>query len=130
MRGEIARHKPAAGELDVKLGPGGLVDLEFAVQVLQLTTGVGLAPDFDGALSALAEAGLVDPGILAASRLLTRMLVTLRLVAPRSDEPAPASRALVARACGLGGWDELLEAQRGARQSISGLWHRVAGLAD
>src|SRR5260221_5394014 len=30
MRAEIARHKPPRGRLDVKLGPGGLVDLEFA----------------------------------------------------------------------------------------------------
>ena len=26
----MARHKPPAGPLDIKLGPGGLVDLEFA----------------------------------------------------------------------------------------------------
>ena len=31
MREEMARHKPPAGPLDIKLGPGGLVDLEFAV---------------------------------------------------------------------------------------------------
>ena len=29
-------HKPPPGPLDIKLGPGGLVDLEFAVHVLQL----------------------------------------------------------------------------------------------
>src|SRR6185369_16808903 len=28
MRADIAKHKPARGPLDVKLGPGGLVDLE------------------------------------------------------------------------------------------------------
>ena len=37
MRAEMERHKPPRGPLDVKLGPGGLVDLEFAVHVLQLT---------------------------------------------------------------------------------------------
>ena len=42
MREEMARHKPSAGPLDIKLGPGGLVDLEFAVHTLQLTTRVGL----------------------------------------------------------------------------------------
>jgi glutamate-ammonia-ligase adenylyltransferase len=126
MRGEIARHKPAAGAFDVKLGEGGLVDLEFAVQVLQLTTGVGLTPDFEAALAALAADGLVDAGIAPGYRLLTRMLVTLRLVAPRSAEPAPASRALVARACGLADWHELLAAQAAARQSISRLWRSVA----
>lgn len=128
MRAEIARHKPPAGALDVKLGEGGLVDLEFAVQVLQLTTGVGLTPDFEAALAALAAEGAIGPDIPEANRLLTRMLVTLRLVAPRADEPAAASRALVARLCGLGGWEELLDAQRAARQTISRLWRRVAGV--
>ena len=43
MRTDIKRHKPPKSALDVKsFGPGGLVDLEFAVHVLQLTTGVGL----------------------------------------------------------------------------------------
>ena len=42
MRAEIARHKPPREPLDVKLGPGGLVDLEFATHVLQLTRHVGL----------------------------------------------------------------------------------------
>src|SRR4029078_4551332 len=42
MRADMAQHKPARSDLDVKLGPGGLVDLEFAVHVLQLTTHVGL----------------------------------------------------------------------------------------
>ena len=36
MRTEMERHKPPQSPLDVKLGPGGLVDLEFAVHVLQL----------------------------------------------------------------------------------------------
>jgi glutamate-ammonia-ligase adenylyltransferase len=34
---DMARHKPPAGPLDIKLGAGGLVDLEFAVHTLQLT---------------------------------------------------------------------------------------------
>ena len=44
MRAEIERHKPPASAIDVKLGPGGLVDLEFAVHVLQLTTASGSTP--------------------------------------------------------------------------------------
>src|SRR5207253_864571 len=50
MRKEIRRHKPPRGTLDVKLGPGGLVDLEFAVQVLQLTMHVGLQTRLEVAL--------------------------------------------------------------------------------
>ena len=42
MRADMERHKPPQSNLDVKLGPGGLVDLEFAVHVLQLTRHIGL----------------------------------------------------------------------------------------
>ena len=38
----------------MKLGPGGLVDLEFAVHVLQLTTHVGIDTRLENALEALA----------------------------------------------------------------------------
>ena len=37
MRGRIGRDKPARGALDLKLRPGGLVDLEFIAQWAQLT---------------------------------------------------------------------------------------------
>jgi [glutamine synthetase] adenylyltransferase / [glutamine synthetase]-adenylyl-L-tyrosine phosphorylase len=51
MREEIARHKPPSGPLDVKLGEGGLVDLEFAVHVLQLINKKGLHPRLESAVS-------------------------------------------------------------------------------
>ncbi len=54
MRAEMERHKPAKSRLDVKLGPGGLVDLEFAVHVLQLERHVALDPRLDVALEELA----------------------------------------------------------------------------
>ena len=58
MRAEIERHKPPRGPLDVKLGPGGLVDLEFAVHVLQLTRHVGLDPRLEVALEAACRPNL------------------------------------------------------------------------
>lgn len=126
MRLEIARHKPPKGPFDIKLGPGGLVDLEFAVQVLQLIHHDGLTPHTDAAIAALVAAGRIPPDIADAHRLLTRMLVTFRLVSPDSAEPAEASRGLVARACGLETWQELLEAHDAARHSIGRLWQAVA----
>ncbi|MBX3562867.1 MAG: bifunctional [glutamine synthetase] adenylyltransferase/[glutamine synthetase]-adenylyl-L-tyrosine phosphorylase [Sphingomonas sp.] len=127
MRIEIARHKQPRGPFDIKLGEGGLVDLEFAMQVLQLVHGEGLHTDAGAAIDALAAAGLVPEGISDAWRLLTRMLVVLRLVAPDSAEPAAASHQLVARACGLENWQELLAAHDRARQTIGALWRAVAG---
>ncbi len=71
-------------------------------------------------------ANLVPPEIAGAYRLLTAMLVALRLVAPDSAEPPDASRALVARACGLGSWQELLAVHERARHSIQALWAEVS----
>jgi glutamate-ammonia-ligase adenylyltransferase len=126
MRAEIARHKPAAGPFDIKLGDGGLVDLEFLVQTLQLTHGVGLTPRLDEAIAALVAAGLLPDELIEAHRLLTRMLVTLRLVSPAAAEPPPASRRLVAAACAHQDWDSLLAAHAAARQSIARHWRAVA----
>ena len=127
MRSEIALHKPAAGPFDIKLGEGGLVDLEFAVHALQLRHRIGLDPHLEVALEALAAAGLVPLEIDPALRLLTRMLVMFRLVAPQSGEPPEATRPLVAQACGLPDWNALLEVHGQARQRISRLWREVAG---
>ena len=125
MRADIAAHKPPRGPFDIKHGPGGLIDLEFAVQTLQLRHRVGLHPRLELALAELAEEGLVSSDVDPALRLLTRMLVMFRLVSPSTVEPPPATRPLVARACGLGDWDELLAAHERARQSISALWQQV-----
>ncbi len=112
MRAEMATHKPANGPYDIKLGDGGLVDLEFAVQVLQLRHRTGLHPQLDRAVAELAVEGLIPSQIEEAHRLLTRMLVTFRLVSPTSDMPPEATRPLVARACGMPDWESLLAAHR------------------
>ena len=123
----MARHKEPSGPLDIKLGPGGLVDLEFAVHTLQLIHGVGLVPRLEVAIAGLASAGLIDPAFDADLRLLSRMLVVMRLVAPGSNEPAERSRPLVATLCGHPSWDDLLAAHASARQRISELWRQVRG---
>ncbi|HXG81629.1 MAG TPA: bifunctional [glutamine synthetase] adenylyltransferase/[glutamine synthetase]-adenylyl-L-tyrosine phosphorylase [Sphingomicrobium sp.] len=127
MREEIARHKPCAGPLDIKLGPGGLVDLEFAVHTLQLTTHVGLDPRLEVALEALVAEGLMDEGADSDLRLLSRMLVVLRLVGGKAMEPAEQSHGLVAILCGHPDWPSLLAAVDEARQRIAARWARVSG---
>jgi len=125
MRAEIARHKPPQSKLDVKLGPGGLVDLEFAVHVLQLTSHVGLSPRLDVALEQLAAESLVSANVVDAQKLLTRMLVMMRLVAPGDIKPTAETWHLVAQACGAASWDALLAEHDAARQSVSELWDRM-----
>ena len=125
MRADMERHKAARGPLDVKLGPGGLVDLEFAVHVLQLTTHVGLETRLEDALEELAAESLVQANIVDALKLLSRMLVMMRLVAPGNVKPNAATWQLVAEACGARSWEELLAEHDAARQSIADLWNRV-----
>jgi glutamate-ammonia-ligase adenylyltransferase len=125
MRADMNRHKPPKSALDVKLGPGGLIDLEFATHVLQLTTHVGLSTRLEVALEALASESLVPANIVDALKLLSRMLVMMRLVAPDDIKPTPETWQLVAEACGAGTWDELLAEHDAARQSIHELWTRI-----
>jgi glutamate-ammonia-ligase adenylyltransferase len=125
MREEMARHKPPAGPLDIKLGEGGLVDLEFAVHTLQLTSRIGLDPRLEVALAALVESELIDERADPDLRLLSRMLVVLRLVGTQGMEPAEESRALVASLCGYPDWPALLAATGEARQRIAARWAAV-----
>jgi len=125
MRADMARHKPPQGGLDVKLGPGGLVDLEFAVHVLQLTRHVGLNSRLEVAVGELEAESLVGANIIGALKLLSRMLVMMRLVAPGDVKPAIETWELVAHACGAASWDELVAEHDAARQSILELWNSI-----
>jgi glutamate-ammonia-ligase adenylyltransferase len=125
MRADIARHKPPHSPLDVKLGPGGLVDLEFATHVLQLTTHVGLNTRLETALEQLAAESLVPATVVHDLKLLSRMLVMLRLVAPGDVKPTDETWHLVALACGADSWDELLAEHDAARQRIAALWDSI-----
>ena len=126
MRRDIARHKPPASDMDVKLVPGGLVDLEFLIHVTQFRHDMAFEPDLGKALAALVAAGHLPAGLIAAHDLITRYLIVSRLVSPGSTEPAEATRPLVARACGADHWDRLLESYSQARQSVAQAWAALA----
>ena len=125
MRDRMAAHKPPKGPLDIKGGPGGLVDLEFAMQVTQLGGGGGHDPHIAAALACLIAAGQAPPDIGAAYDLLARMLVMLRLTAPEGEAPTPAAQQLVASACGEPAWPQLLAAHDAARQEIAAWWTAI-----
>ena len=126
MRGDIARHKPPASNLDVKLVPGGLIDLEFLIHVMQFRHRMAFDPDLSVALAELVAAGHLPPELVAAHDLITRFLVVSRLVSPKSTEPPEATRPLVARACGAQCWDGLLESYAKARQCVGESWGALA----
>ncbi|WP_201026674.1 MULTISPECIES: bifunctional [glutamine synthetase] adenylyltransferase/[glutamine synthetase]-adenylyl-L-tyrosine phosphorylase [Sphingobium] len=126
MRGDIARHKPPAGELDVKLVPGGLVDLEFLIHVTQFRHKMAFDPDLRVALEQLVTAGHLPGDLVAAHDLITRFLIVWRLVSPKSTEPPLATQPVVARACGVESWDALLESYAQARQRVGEAWAALA----
>ena len=110
MRQLMTRERPSKGFWDLKLYPGGLVDIEFAVQFLQLihaAAGGPLRQNTAEALAALAAAGLAPAGAvadLAAAWRLQQDLSQLLKVALDEDatpenEPK-ALRGLLAKAGG------------------------------
>jgi len=126
MRADMASHKPPAGPLDAKLLPGGLVDLEFAVHTSQLTSRTGFDPDLRRAIQLLADEGLLPVELVAAHDFLTRLLVTLRLVAPDVKPPALATRPVVAHSVGAEDWDAVLAVLDRYRQEVAGAWEAAS----
>jgi glutamate-ammonia-ligase adenylyltransferase len=131
MRELLERERPPKGDWDLKLAPGGLIDIEFAAQFLQLAhaaEGGPLTPNTAEALAACRERGIAPAAPLEelekAWRLqqdLTQLLkVALEDGADPSDEPK-AFRALLARAGGArdlkGLAGRLAKAQAAARKA-------------
>ncbi|MEO1044235.1 MAG: bifunctional [glutamate--ammonia ligase]-adenylyl-L-tyrosine phosphorylase/[glutamate--ammonia-ligase] adenylyltransferase [Pseudomonadota bacterium] len=112
MRGDMARAKPPKGPWDAKLASGALVDLEFCIHTQQLVHGEGLCPHLGDALKILVDHKLLSADLTEAHNFLTRLLVMSRLVTPVENSPAIASRPLVALACGLASWDEVIDHYR------------------
>jgi glutamate-ammonia-ligase adenylyltransferase len=111
MRDLLARERPPKGPWDLKLCPGGLVDIEFAAQFLQLAhaaRGGPLRANTAEALSALGASALVAEDSLEAlqkawvlQQNLTQIL-KLALTADDAPEDQPAAfRKIMARAAGL-----------------------------
>jgi glutamate-ammonia-ligase adenylyltransferase len=100
-----------------KLGRGGLADVEWTVQLLQLQHAAGLPelrePSTVAALAALREAGLLEPeqadALRAAWELASRARNAIFLVRGRPSDQLPRpglELAGVARACGYGPDDD------------------------
>ena len=108
MRALIAQEKPATGLWDMKLAPGGLVDIEFAAQFLQLAhapAGGPLRAGTADALEALAAAGLagsVGP-LLEAWTLQQNLTQMLRLALGDGDDPADQPEAFRRKLARAGG---------------------------
>ena len=94
MRALIAREKPAAGFWDVKLVSGGLVDIEFAAQYLQLAyaaDGGPLSVHTADALAAMAQVHLAEPAplevLIEAWRLQQDLSQLMKLAVTDAADP-------------------------------------------
>jgi glutamate-ammonia-ligase adenylyltransferase len=108
MRELMEQERPGKGVWDLKLTPGGLVDIEFVAQYLQLrhaADGGPLAQNTGEALAALRAAGLADDTALACLETAWRLeqdlsqLIKVALEEGGDPESEPkAFRTLLARA--------------------------------
>jgi glutamate-ammonia-ligase adenylyltransferase len=122
MRAEMASHKHPAGPLDAKLLRGGLVDCEFIIHYLQLRERTAFHPALANAIDALVAQGLLPAAFPAHYRLLARLLVSARLLAPEGAAPHDTACAALARACQQADYPALLQALSSARKLVAGVW--------
>ncbi len=100
MRALIETEKPAASEWDLKLLPGGLIDLEFIAQVAALTRRVDGGARLTGTADVLRHLadGFCDAQaraeLVAAHALFTGMTQILRLCLTGNPDPADISPGL------------------------------------
>lgn len=122
MRAMIDKEKPPKDMWDLKLIPGGLIDIEFIAQHLALIArGRGVAAEVDGlsTADALKRLGgqLMDPNdldlCLAALKLYTELSQVIRLCVDGGFDPATVPAGLVDLVCRAGDSPDLktLEAE-------------------
>ena len=125
MRALMHRERPAFGPWDLKLAPGGLVDIEFAAEHLQIVgaaAGGSLEVNTGAALQALGARGAAPPDDIAAllhawtlQQTLSQVLkVALAADADPAGEPA-RFQAILARAGGAADFPALLKALAAAQ---------------
>ncbi|HZD24840.1 MAG TPA: bifunctional [glutamine synthetase] adenylyltransferase/[glutamine synthetase]-adenylyl-L-tyrosine phosphorylase, partial [Alphaproteobacteria bacterium] len=111
MRARIAKEKGSGGLWDLKLVQGGLIDVEFACQYLQLMNGArhpaSLDPNTCTALDRLAGAGALSRGhtdaLIAASRLYRGLMGVLRVAVEGELKPETAPQGLKEALCRTAG---------------------------
>jgi glutamate-ammonia-ligase adenylyltransferase len=138
MREKLAAQFPGREIWDTKFAPGGLVDIEFIAQVLQLchaATAPGiLDQNTIAALEKLAHVGLLDAAdaevLIAAARLEHGLTQVLRIALDGPLKPELATRGLKALLARSGDSPDFsaLEAQLADTQAqVRAIFHRLIG---
>ena len=136
MRHRMAKENPEKSPWKVKHRPGGMVDIEFIAQYLQLLHAprnpAVLAANTTDALGRLAEAGVLDRAdadhLVEAMQLWRRLQGFLRITTGGDFDPSTASdgvkRALV-KAGGAAGLDDLLTKVEAAAAQARDIYIRI-----
>ncbi len=141
MRRLIAEEKGSEGAWDLKQAPGGLVDIEFVAQYLELVHGAKspgiLSPETETVLANAAKATLLPPReaevLLPALRLYQALTQLLRLCVDGTFVPAEAPGGLLdllARAAGLPDFATLDVSLRESQEAVRASLERVIGKID
>ncbi|HET7715258.1 MAG TPA: bifunctional [glutamine synthetase] adenylyltransferase/[glutamine synthetase]-adenylyl-L-tyrosine phosphorylase, partial [Bauldia sp.] len=139
MRSMIAAEKGGEGAWDLKQAPGGLVDIEFIAQYLQLIHGAThpgiLSPETETVLVNAAKAGLIPPReaeiLLPALRLYQALTQVLRLCVDGLFVPENAPRGLLellARAGELPDFATLDQHLRDTQTAVRASFERMIGV--
>jgi glutamate-ammonia-ligase adenylyltransferase len=137
MRALMDRERPAKGFWDLKLARGGLVDIEFAAQHLQIVhaaAGGPLEPHTAEARAALSRAGLVAPDLAEALerawRLQQDLSQVLKVALPEGEDPSQEPeplKALLAKAGRAPDFKALAETLRARRAAARRAFEAVLG---
>jgi glutamate-ammonia-ligase adenylyltransferase len=136
MRALIAREKGGKGGFDLKLAPGGLIDIEFISQFLILAHAADrpalLVPETRAAIAEAARAGFIsadDGATLAnAHRLMTAVTQVLRLTLPDDAEPQGAAAGVkrrIAASAGAPDFERLTADLAEARARVRAIFQRT-----
>lgn len=108
MRARLRRHQPRAGPFDIRRGDGGLVDVEFIAQCLQLAYGathphLAASMPLPQLLTALRDADCLDEKAHEGLQAAAACFLSLRQIASlcledNEENPAPAIAALLLEA--------------------------------
>jgi [glutamine synthetase] adenylyltransferase / [glutamine synthetase]-adenylyl-L-tyrosine phosphorylase len=138
MRAKVAAQYPGKNAWDLKYAPGGLMDIEFAAQTLQLrhahTAPDVLSPNTLEALQHLAAAGALEAAdaeaLIEAARLQNALMQALRIALDGALDPETATsglKALLARAAQIDGFAPLQSRLAACQTRAHRIFERTLG---
>jgi glutamate-ammonia-ligase adenylyltransferase len=141
MRARIEAEKGSRDPWDMKVAPGGLIDVEFIAQALQLVHAADhpeiISTTTRAVLAAAGEAGLIEQGdaevVLSASRLYDDLTQVLRLSIQGVFKPGDAPRGfidLVTQAAGMPTIDTLEAHLRETEAEVRATFQRLIGTVE